>query len=275
MRPPLFGLLLAGGRSTRMGRDKASMFIGADGLNQGQRAIQGLSPVCQKVFLSLRDGQTAPEGCEHLEIVHDNPELSGPLAGILAAFEQEPHAAWLVMACDLPFVTPEVLNKLVHARTDDANFIAYASATDGLPEPLCAIYEPGAWAILPRHAARNHLCPRHIMIEERATLLELPPSCRRALENMNTPEDITAATGEKQIHIGWFGALAEERGRREETVLTSAQTAGAFLEEFAAREKLPGLRGHVRIAVNDEFAQPDHPLRTGDKVVFLRPFSGG
>ena len=275
MNPPLFGLLLAGGRSTRMGRDKASMVIGADGLNQGQRAIQGLSPVCQKVFLSLRDGQTAPEGCEHLEIVRDNPKWSGPLAGILAAFEQHPNAAWLVMACDLPFVTPEVLHKLVHARTDGANFIAYASATDGLPEPLCAIYEPGARAILQRHAERNHLCPRHIMIEEHATLLELPPSCRRALENMNTPEDIAAATGEKQIHIGWFGALAEERGRREETVVTSAQTAGAFLEEFVAREKLTGLRGHVRIAVNDEFALPDHPLRTGDKVVFLRPFSGG
>ena len=275
MKPPLFGLLLAGGRSTRMGRDKASMVIGADGLNQGQRAIQGLSQVCQKVFLSLSDGQTAPEGCEHLEIVRDNPKLSGPLAGILAAFDQDPNAAWLVMACDLPFVTPEVLTKLLHARTDDANFIAYASATDGLPEPLCAIYEPGARAILQRHAERNHLCPRHIMIEERATLLELPPSCRRALENMNTPEDIAAATGEKQIHIGWFGALAEERGCREETVVTSAQTAGAFLEEIAAREKLTGLRGHVRIAVNDEFAQQDHPLRSGDKVVFLRPFSGG
>ena len=56
-----------------MGRDKASMVIGADALNQGQRAVQELSPVCQKVFLSLRNGQTAPEGCEHLEIVRDNP----------------------------------------------------------------------------------------------------------------------------------------------------------------------------------------------------------
>ena len=275
MKPPLFGLLLAGGRSTRMGRDKASMVIGSDGLNQGQRAVQDLSPFCQKVFLSLRDGQTAPEGCEHLEIVRDNSGISGPLAGILAAFEREPDAAWLIMACDLPFVTPEVLHNLVHAWTDGATFIAYASATDGLPEPLCAIYEPCARAVLQRHAERNHLCPRHIMVEERATLLELPPSCRRALENMNTPEDIAAATGEKQIHIGWFGALAEERGCREETAVTSAQTAGAFLEEIASTHNLSGLRGHVRIAVNDEFAQPNHPLRWGDKVVFLRPFSGG
>lgn len=275
MKSPLFGLLLAGGRSTRMGRDKASLVIGADRLNQGQRAVQGLLPVCQKVFLSLRDAQTAPEGCEHLEIVRDNPSISGPLAGILAAFEREPDAAWLVMACDLPFVTPDVLAQLVHARSDGTDFIAYASATDGLPEPLCAIYEPGSRAVLKRHADRNHLCPRHIMVEEHVTLLELPPSCRRALENMNTPEDIAVATGEKQIHIGWFGALADERGCREETVVSSAPSAGAFLEELASHLKLSGLRGHVRIAVNDEFAQPDHPLRTGDKVVFLRPFSGG
>jgi molybdopterin converting factor small subunit len=92
---------------------------------------------------------------------------------------------------------------------------------------------------------------------------------------MNTPEDIAAATGEKQIQIGWFGALAEERGCREEIVLTSAQTAGAFLEEIANTHHLSGLLGHVRIAVNDEFAHPDHPLRSSDKVVFLRPFSGG
>ncbi|MFM8829424.1 MAG: NTP transferase domain-containing protein [Spartobacteria bacterium] len=275
MRPPLFGLLLAGGRSTRMGRDKASMTMGQDGLNQAQRAVQSLSGHCEKTYLSLRDGQPSPGGCEHLEIVRDNPQLSGPLAGILAAFEREPDAAWLVMACDLPFVTPEVLTKLVLARTDGATFIAYASANDGLPEPLCAIYEPCARAILQRHAERNHVCPRHILIEERATLLELPPSSRRALENMNTPEDIATATGEKQIHIGWFGALAEERGCREETVLTGAPTADAFLQEFAKTHNLSGLRGHVRIAVNDEFAQPNHPLRTGDKVVFLRPFSGG
>lgn len=275
MKAPLFGLLLAGGRSTRMGRDKASMVIGADGLNQAQRGIQALSRVCKKKFLSLRDGQIAPEGCECVETVRDKPGAGGPLAGILAAFEREPNAAWFVLACDLPFVTSEVLENLALARREDLSFCAYASSTDGLPEPLCAIYEPTARQILQSHAARNHLCPRHIMIEEGIPLLELPPASRHALENMNTPEDIAVANGPKQIHICWFGSLAEERGTREESVSTTARTAGEFLEELAALHDLSGLRSHVRIAVNDEFAPHDHPLRTGDKVVFLKPFSGG
>jgi molybdopterin-guanine dinucleotide biosynthesis protein A len=273
MKAPLFGLLLAGGLSTRMGRDKASMVLGADGLNQAQRGIQALARVCEKTFLSLRDGQTAPEGCESIETVRDKPGLGGPLAGILAAFEREPNAAWLVMACDLPFVTPEVLENLVSARREDLPFRAYASSSDALPEPLCAIYEPAAREILQAHAAKNHLCPRHILIEEKAPLLELPLTSRLALENMNSPEDIASAS--KEIHICWFGALAEERGCREETLTTTARNAGGFLEECAARFGLAGLQSHVRIAVNDEFARNEHPILSGDKVVFLKPFSGG
>jgi molybdopterin synthase catalytic subunit len=86
---------------------------------------------------------------------------------------------------------------------------------------------------------------------------------------------IAAAAGQKQITISWFGALAEERGLLEETVDTTAHTAGDFLEDFASRHNVAGLRGHIRIAVNDEFAPSAHPLRSGDKVVFLMPFSGG
>lgn len=275
MRAPLFGLLLAGGRSTRMGRDKAAMVLGADGLNQARRGLELLAGVCEKTFLSLRVGQTAPEGCESVEAVRDKPGSGGPLAGILAAFERDPLAAWLVMACDLPFVNREVLGRLVSARREESAFLAYASATDGLPEPLCAIYEPAAREILEAHAARDHRCPRHILIEEKTPLLELPSSSRRALENMNTPEDIARATEWKEIHICWFGALAEERCCREETVSTSAKNASGFLAECADRFGLAGLKSHVRIAVNDEFARNDQPLLHGDKVVFLKPFSGG
>ena len=273
MKAPLYGLLLAGGRSTRMGRDKASMVLGADGLNQAQRGIQALARVCDKTFLSLREGQTVPEGCEGIETVRDKPGLGGPLAGILAAFEREPNAAWIVMACDLPFVTPEVLENLVSARREDLAFRAYASSSDGLPEPLCAIYEPAARVILQAHAARDRLCPRHILIEEKAPLLELPLTSRQALENMNSPEDIALAS--KEIHICWFGALAEERGCREETLTTTARNAGGFLQECADKCGLAGLKSDVRIAVNDEFARNDHPILSGDKVVFLKPFSGG
>jgi len=193
MRAPLFGLLLAGGRSKRMGCDKASMVLGPDGLNQAQRGIVQLSRVCNKTFLSLRHGQNAPPGCGGIEIVCDQGGVGGPLAGILAAFEREPCAAWFVLACDLPFVGAHLLEGLRAARAGDFDFFAYASATDGQPEPLCAIYEPSARGILLGHAARGCLSPRQILAAGRTSLLELPPANRRALENMNTPGDLAAA----------------------------------------------------------------------------------
>ena len=290
MKPPLRGLLLAGGRSTRMGRDKASMILRGDGNTQAANALRLLEGSCDGVFLSLREGQEKPEGCGSVEILRDAVSCGGPLAGILTAMRHDPEAAWLVLACDLPFVDPHVISRLLAGR-NDSPFTAFASSVDGLPEPLCALYGPKALPILEEHAARGHVCPRHIMAEEGAQLLELPAAARHALENINTPRDLemmtrfsnpgTAASksaGEtpgREVRLGWFGFLAEQRGRREEVLVTSAGTVGELFAELSAHDGKGGLTSGIRFAVNDEFAPPDHPLKAGDKVVFMPPFSGG
>ena len=166
---------LAGGKSTRMGRDKASMVVGDDGMTQAARAIGLLRRFCGRVYISLRDGQSPPEGGEDVPVIRDSKEAEGPLSGILGAFHEAPGAAWLVMACDLPFVSEDVLARLVERFSEESGpaFTAYASPADGLPEPLCAIYGPSAQSVLRRHAARGHICPRHIMAEESVRLLPL------------------------------------------------------------------------------------------------------
>jgi molybdopterin-guanine dinucleotide biosynthesis protein A len=179
-----------------MGRDKASLVVHADGRTQAANGLALLEQVCARVFLSLREGQEKPAGCEDVEVLRDSAGFGGPLAGILTAFEHSPESAWLVLACDLPFVSERVIAGLLaeRERTGGASpFIAYASASDGLPEPLCAIYEPPARAILAAHAARGHFCPRHIMKDENALLLNLPDDAREALENVNTPQELEAA----------------------------------------------------------------------------------
>ena len=277
MNVPLHGLLLAGGKSTRMGRDKASMVVGDDGVTQAARAIGLLRKFCAGVWLSLRDGQPRPAGGEGVPVILDSGEAGGPLSGILAAFQQSPGAAWLVMACDLPFVTDRVLARLVERFGQEPGqpFTAYASSGDGLPEPLCAIYGPSALPVLRRHAARGHFCPRHIMAEENVRLLSLPAADSGALANMNTPGDLAGAAGNRDIHLAWFGDLARRRGLREETVRVKAATADALLREIEQRHRLGLDERVVRIAVNDEFAPGRHPLQPGDKVVFMSPFAGG
>ena len=274
MTPRLNGLLLAGGKSSRMGRDKASLVVGADGLTQARRAADLLGKFCERTFVSLRDGQTAPEGAQGLEVLVDSPLVQGPLSGILAAFQKDPEAAWLVLACDLPFISEQVLSHLnAHRKSNDAPpFVAFASSNDGLPEPLCAVYEPSARAVLERHAARGHFCPRHIMIEEKAELIALPEGATDALTNLNTPQDLEEAGG-FPIHLSWFGHLSELRGLRDETIRTKTVTAGALLHELSRRHALDF--STTRLAVNDEFAASDQPLRPGDKIALLPPFSGG
>ena len=278
MSNALHGLLLAGGKSSRMGCDKASMVLGDGGLTQAGRALGLLRQFCGPVYLSLREGQPVPAGGEGVPVLRDAPGAQGPLAGILAAFRQAPGASWLVLACDLPLVRPGVVARLVarHAEDPSSPFVAYASALDGLPEPLCAIYGPSAFPVLGRHAARGHFCPRRILREESVPLLALPEEDTWALTNVNTPQDVAGAqTGAREVRVAWFGRLAEQRGLREESVITKAETAGDFRREMSDLHRLDLDSGVVRVAVNDEFAVDGHRLQAGDRVVFLSPFAGG
>jgi molybdopterin-guanine dinucleotide biosynthesis protein A len=190
MNVSLHGLLLAGGRSSRMGRDKASIVVGGAGLTQARRALELIRPLCEHTHLSLREGQPVPEGGEGFRVLRDDHEAEGPLRGILTAFRAEPAAAWLVLACDLPFVTGSTLARLVRGHREDPQraFVAYANPLDGQPEPLCAIYTPAALPVLQKHAACGIFSPRRIMMEENTLLLDLPAGV--TLANINTPQDM-------------------------------------------------------------------------------------
>ena len=251
MNVPLHGLLLAGGKSTRMGRDKASMVVGDDGMTQAARAIGLLRRFCGRVYISLRDGQSPPEGGEDVPVIRDSKEAEGPLSGILGAFHEAPGAAWRVMACDLPVVSEDVLARLVERFSEESGpaFTAYASPADGLPEPLCAIYGPSAQSVLRRHAARGHICPRHIMAEESVRLLPLLAADAAALANLNTPDDLAEAEAGREIHPAWFGHLAERRGLREEMVLVTAGTD--------ARTPFPTMK----ICIHDIWISPGHDFK--------------
>ena len=184
--PELFGLVLVGGRSTRMGRDKAALEYG--GKPQAVAAYELLSKCCAKVFLSCRQGQPAMHG---LPALYDVVENLGPMGGILSALTTHPDKAWLVLACDLPFLTEATLRDLI-ARRDAAQLAtAYRSAHDGFPEPLCAIYEPTIAGKLREFVAQEKVCPRKALINLGVPLLDLPDP--RALDNVNHPHEFEAA----------------------------------------------------------------------------------
>ncbi len=187
---PLFGLVLAGGASARMQRDKAG--IEYHGRPQLDWTFDLVASVCERAFVSVRADQAGEKlRSAHPQVV-DAVAVSGPIAGILSALLAHREAAWLVLACDLPFVNRATLEHLLSNRDPLAVSTAYRSAHDGLPEPLCAIFEARALPALEAHVAAGHTCPRKFLIRSsEANLLDLPqPS---ALDNVNTAEEWAAA----------------------------------------------------------------------------------
>lgn len=187
--PALYGLVLAGGASTRMQRDKAALRY--HDKPQLQWTYDLLTTVCECVFVSVRADQTRDPTRAGLPQIVDCQEGVGPIAGIAAAQAAHPDVAWLVVACDLPFLSPATLDHLLAHRDPKRSATAYRSTHDSLPEPLCAIYEPAARAAIEPYLAAGRHCPRKFLLSSDANLIEQPDP--HALDNINTVEEHHAA----------------------------------------------------------------------------------
>lgn len=175
-----------------MGRDKAALV--SAGKTQLGRAVGLLGRHVERVYVSTRPDQVDdPLRAEFEQIVDRHTDL-GPVAGILSALTEQPRAAWLVLACDLPNVDDRTLAYLLEHASPDHAVTAYRSVNDGLPEPLCALYRPAARSMIERFVADGIKCPRKMLINSPTCLLEQPNP--GALHNINTPDDL-AGTGIK------------------------------------------------------------------------------
>lgn len=183
---PVYGLVLSGGESKRMGRDKA--LLERDGQSQLAYVMAVLEPLLERVFVSTRAAQKdEPERRQFAQII-DRYDDMGPLAGILSAMDEHPEVDWLVVACDLPNIGAETIRHLLAKRSGEHAFSAYVSSHDGLPEPLCAIYRSESAETIRAFADEGIHCPRKILIRSDTFLIEqLDPA---SLDNVNTPDDL-------------------------------------------------------------------------------------
>ena len=183
---PVFGLVLSGGRSRRMGRDKALLERG--GKSQLAWMVELLERHVERVFVSTREDQRDEPERSRFDQVIDRDDDIGPLAGILAAMEDHPEADWLVVACDLPNVVDATIAHLLAHRSGEYPFAAYISSHDGLPEPLCAIWRAGTGDLIRGLVEDGVNCPRKILIRSDTRLIEQVDP--RWLDNINTPDDL-------------------------------------------------------------------------------------
>ena len=186
---PLYGLILSGGRSTRMGRDKGAMQY--HGESQVSYLYGLLYGITQRTFVSCRSDQVQEKHIQDYESIEDRYIGFGPTGGILSAFHKYPQAAWLVLACDMPFINRESIQQLLEKRNPYKMATCFYNGEKRWPEPLCTIYEPKAAMKLGYYLAMGKSCPRKVLMNSKIECLD--PENSSALKNANTPDDYDQA----------------------------------------------------------------------------------
>lgn len=185
----IYGLVLSGGKSTRMGADKG--LISYHGMPQRDYLYNMLSNSCEAAYMSVRENQQS-EFKEDINVIVDRNEYRGPYNGLLSAHKQFPDVAWLVLACDLPLMDEAALQELVSQRDASQMATAFALNENPLPEPLCAIWEPHALReSLAYLEAGNGTCPRKFLINNDTKLVF--PKNENVLLNANSEADYKEA----------------------------------------------------------------------------------
>ena len=190
--------ILAGGKSTRMGTDKA--FITLDGRTLLARALDSARSVATDVQIVGDPEKFAAFG----PVVEDIFRGCGPLGGIHAALRASRMNLNLILAVDLPFVSPQLLQYLVtRARNAPDALVTVPHSRSGW-QPLCAVYRP-QFADFAENALRKGRYKIDVLFDEsRAEVIEegdfesagFPTNMFR---NLNTPEELAEASQEPQV----------------------------------------------------------------------------
>lgn len=184
---PLKGLVLAGGQSRRMGRDKAGLEFRGDALLE--RAVQALALALDDVYVSIRPDQAGDPLRARYRCIADGFTEIGPAAGILAAHQSSPGSAWLVVACDMPLLDARSLAGLIAARDAGQAATIMVAAAEPEIQPLCAIYEPATLAgFLDQVKAGGDPSPRAWLARSAVKLFPAPAG--EVLGNVNTPAEL-------------------------------------------------------------------------------------
>jgi molybdenum cofactor guanylyltransferase len=177
------GLVLAGGRSSRMGKDKS--LITFHEKPQREHLFTLLNSLCDKAFVSSNNDQDIPQ---HLNPLPDRFDIHSPLNGILTALQHDPTAAWLIVAVDMPMVTKETLGHLIDHRKANTFVTCYWDSVHKNPEPLLSLWEPGVYPLVLEYYRQGKKSPRDFLKEVSIAILE--PISPTLHLNINTPDEL-------------------------------------------------------------------------------------
>lgn len=182
---PIKGLVLVGGKSTRMGTDKSE--LNYFGKPQKEFVKELLENNNLETYYSVQNLSTSEDE------ISDKFINLGPFGGICSAFQKDPNSAWFVLATDVPFVNDEIIQLLLKHRKPNKVATAIKGKNKEFVEPLITIYEPKAYPVLLQYLAQGYSCPRKMLINSDVEIVEIDDAFIR---NINTPEEFELAKKE-------------------------------------------------------------------------------
>jgi cyclic pyranopterin phosphate synthase len=182
---PTYGIVLTGGKSERMKSDKA--LLNYHGVPHAQYIYDLLKNYCDEVYLSARPEQWKGTALENLPTLSDTIEGKGPIVGILSAFDKHPDANWFVVACDLVHFNQKTIELLLSNYQTDKVATAFKNAEKGFPEPLCALYTPGARKVFSDALKNDTTCP--VKVLRNSSVHSIDQTEGVDLANINTVEE--------------------------------------------------------------------------------------
>ena len=190
LKTPVFGCVLIGGASSRMGKPKH--LLRRNGHTWLEHTAELLHQVCEQVVI-VGSGVVTDELAQHLRLA-DIPEAQGPMAGLLAAMRWAPQVSWLVAACDLPAISLEALHWLLATRSPGV--WATLPSLAGVPgvEPLLAHYDFRSRLLLEHLVADREFSLSRLATHPKVISPAPPDQLSCAWQNINTPE--------QHAHIG-------------------------------------------------------------------------
>jgi molybdopterin-guanine dinucleotide biosynthesis protein A len=191
----MLGVILCGGESSRMGRDKG--LIESQNKTWVQLATDKLGQLGIPVVISIsgKQKENYEKALPGKTLIVDDPAiaLKGPLAALLSVHLQYPGEDLFVLACDLPLMESSILDELYSSYRNNGHFQAFVYTNNGEPEPLCGIYTAtGLELILKLQQAKK--LEKHSMKYTLDQLLihdiPIPENKKQCFRNFNAPEDV-------------------------------------------------------------------------------------
>ena len=280
------GVVLCGGRSRRMGRDKAWLPFDRERLLQ--RAVRVVGTAVDSVSVVARPGQDLPKLPPHVTVLRDDIPDQGPLGGLVPALRDSGDAPCFVTSCDAPLLRPAVLD-LLFSSLGDAD-VAVAEA-EGYTHPLCAVYRPSVRAIVEAMMAAGRLRP--IFLYDEVPTVRVGEDALRAvdpaldcLRNVNDADAYEAALARAfpAIRVELYD-LARARAATAGVTVRAATLGGALLALADAHPTLVpdvldadgGLAPHWRASLGGErfVDDPATPLPPDTPILLLSALAGG